>query len=322
MTVNPERSPLAQLARQVHALLRQAGAAESRGRLPEAITHLQEVVRLDPRDRRPLQKLGDLHARLGQSRRAAAWYARAARGQEADGFAQRAIALWRLAARCDPTSFEAQERVGVLYLELGRTTDARQHYERAARELEAAGQAADAAILRAQLASASENAPDRSGIPAPAGVPSHAITPPPPASGPDADALELAADRLQYGRLYLHYGLVSQAREQLERLVADIPGHVEGRRLLVETCRALGDEAAAAHHFDRLTAELRRDGLAAGPQAEPPAADEIALLPPIEDWAFDDPAPDIATQLMEEIRADVERVVDRLGRPAGPHRSE
>jgi tetratricopeptide (TPR) repeat protein len=316
MSVNPERSPLAQLARQVHALLRQAGMAESRGRLPEAITHLQEVVRLDPRDRRPLQKLGELHARLGQSRRAAAWYARAARGQEADGFAQRAISLWRLAARCDPSSFEAQERVGVLYLELGRTTDARQHYERAARELEAAGQAADAAILRAQLAAAPEVAPDRSSTAAPAPVPTHAVTRPPPASGPDADALDLAADRLQNGRLFLHYGLVAQAREQLERLVADIPDHVEGRRLLVEACRALGDEAAAAHHFDRLTAGLRRAGQAEGPEAEPPAADEVAVLPPIEEWAFDDPAPDLATQLMDEIRADVERVVDRLGHPA------
>ena len=152
MSGNPGRSRLGQVAR----LSRESEAAAAAGRFAEAVALLKEAVRLDPRDRRALHRLGDLHRiRLNRFREAAACYAREARCEEAEGFHARAIALWRLALRCDPARLEGYERIGALYVELGRTADARQHYERSAAELREAGLVPEAAIVRAHLAALS-----------------------------------------------------------------------------------------------------------------------------------------------------------------------
>jgi tetratricopeptide (TPR) repeat protein len=303
VSTNPERSRLARVA----SLLREAAAAEAASRWAEAAARLQEAARLDPRDRRTLQRLGDLlRARLDRPREAAAWYARAARHEEAEGFLGRAVALWRLVLRCDPASLEAHERVGALYAALGRGADARQHYEQAARSLAATGRAVDAAILRAHRA-ALDPTPEAGvpawSAPAEAAPPARPAAPPPAEAAPDADALDLASDRLQSGRLFLHYGLHEQARQQLEELLASLPDHVEGRQLLVEACRALGDDAAAAAHLQALTRVMRERGVAPSAAWAPPPAEEWDTLPPPRDPL---------AELMGEIRADVERLVESL----------
>jgi tetratricopeptide (TPR) repeat protein len=136
------------------------------------------------------------------------------------------------------------------------------------------------------------------------------VSPPalPPAVPPDADALELARDRLQSGRLFHHYGLHEQARQQLEELLASLPEHLEARQLLVEVCRALGDQEAAAQHLRVATRLLRRDGCAGDPgePAEDPAA--------VEEWAFAEEPADPMAGLLDEIRGDVERLVERIAK--------
>lgn len=311
MSTNPERSRLAR----VSALLRQAQQAEAAGRAAEAASALLEVVRLDPHDRRSLHRLGDIHRhRLSRYREAASFYAREARAQEREGFHGRAIAVWRLVLRCDPGRLEAHERIGALYVEAGHLADARLHYERSALELKEAGLAREAAILRAHLA-ALEAAEETAGsAPPPAGPIPAAARPvgpgpePSPGSEPvaDATALDLAADRLQTGRLFHHYGLHEQARRQLEELLASLPEHLEARQLLVEVCRALGDAAGAAQHLLVTTRLLRRQGRAGrggGFPGEPPAAEEWGLP--------EEPANPLA-ELMDEIRDDVVRLVVRL----------
>ncbi len=323
MSTNPERSRPARIA----VLLRQAREAEERGRVAEAASLLQDVVRLDPRDYKTLHRLGELfRVRLNRFREAAAWYAREARVQEEEGFHGRAIGLWRLVLRCDPARVEAHERVGALYVEMGRVADARLHYERAALELREAGLVREAAVLRAHLAAlppgpeaaiAPEAAvePDsavrveRGEVGAPAGIAEPAPEPP-----PDADAVEFAADRLQNGRLFHHYGLHQQARQQLEELLASLPEHVGGRQLLVEVCRALGDHDAAAQHLRVATRVMRGQG-------EAPATSE-AWAPPVEEWdgeptVEERAAEDPLASLMGEIRDDVERLVDALHRREG-----
>jgi tetratricopeptide (TPR) repeat protein len=310
MSGTPERSRLARLSQ----LQREAQAAESAGRVAQAVAALEEVVRLDPRDRRTLHRLGDLHrARLNRFAEAASFYAREARCQEEEGFEARAIAAWRLVARCDPGRLEAYERIGALYVALGRAADARQHYERSAAELREAGLVREAAILRAHLAAL--DAPGEQ-APAPAGGPEGTLArlaPVDPAADspealPDADALHLAQDRLQNGRLFRHYGLHEQARQQLEELLASLPEHLEARQLLVEVCRALGDQEAAAQHLRVATMLLRRDGRAGG--AGEPAED----APAVEEWAFAEEPADPMAGLLDEIREDVERLVERIAK--------
>ena len=135
----------------------------------------------------------------------------------------------------------------------------------------------------------------------------------PPADdpGPDDTAVDLAADHFQNGRLFHHYGLHRQARDQLELLVASLPEHLEGRQLLVEVCRAMGDHDAAAQHLRVVTRVLRKKG-----QDETPSAGASAgaawELPPVEEWVLEEAPPDPVADLLEELRDDVERAVDRL----------
>jgi tetratricopeptide (TPR) repeat protein len=301
---NPERSKLAQVGR----LSRQAEAAAAAGRVAEAVALLKEALRLDPHDRRTLHRLGDIHrTHLGRPREAAGYYAARARCEEREGFDTRAISVWKLAIRWDPSMFEAHERVGALYVGLGRLADARHHYEKSVAELTAAGRAREAAILRAHLAALEDP-----GAVTPAGPPEQS----PPASvpeelEPDDTAAAFAADRLQSARLFHYYGLQPQAREQLEELLKSLPEHLEARQLLVEVCRALGDDEAAAQHLRMATFLLRRQGRAEAPESEEPGD-----MPPIEEWAEEEPEDPMAA-LMDEIREDVERVVDRLGGKGG-----
>lgn len=307
MSSTPGRTKLAQVAR----LGREAAAAEAAGRLEEAVSLLKEIVRLDPGDRRTLHRLGDLHRiRFKLLPEAAGYYAAEARCEEREDLQARALALWRLVARCDPAQLEAHERIGALYVALGRVPDARVHYETSARALNGAGLAREAAILRAHHAALAD--------PAPASAPPAVVvvTPPAPAEAADDNAIDLAGDRLQNGRLFHHYGLHQQARVQLEELLVSFPEHVEGRRLLVEVCRSLEDAEAAAEHMRVLTRLMRQQGVAS--DAEPPSSPAEEL--PIEEWIGmeqEEPSPDPMAALLEEIREDVERVVDRLDRKGG-----
>ncbi|HYN03610.1 MAG TPA: hypothetical protein VE359_14270 [Vicinamibacteria bacterium] len=316
MSGNPGRSRLGQVAR----LSREAEAAAAAGRVTEAVALLKEAVRLDPRDRRALHRLGDLHRiRLNRFREAAACYAQEARCEEGEGFHARAIALWRLALRCDPAPLEGYERIGALYVELGRAADARQHYERSAAELREAGLVQEAAIVRAHLAALSPAASALVDPVVPVAPPEAVPLPPAPVAEeavPDDNAADLAADHLQNGRLFHHYGLHAQAREQLELLVASLPEHVEARQLLVEVCRALEDHDAAALHLRVVTRLLRQRGQAETPVAEAPPAAEWDL-PPVEEWVMEDAPVDPMAALVEEIREDVERAIERLAGKGG-----
>ena len=303
MSTNPERSKPARIG----TLLRQAKEAEERGRVAEAASFLQEVVQLDPRDRRTLHRLGDLfRIGLNRFREAAAWYAREARLQEEEGFHGRAIGLWRLVARCDPARVEAHERIGALYAETGRLADARLHYERSERLLREAGLGREAAILRAQGEALEEAAV----------LPPGPTSAPPPAAGPgsfdpaeDDEARDLAADRLSNGRVYHHFGLHAEARRQLEELLAVQPEHVEARQLLAEVCRAPGDSEAAARHLDVLLRVMRGRGLAA-----PLTVDEPVDLPAIEEWDLECADRDPFAEIFDEIRGEVERLVESIQR--------
>lgn len=307
MSSQPRRTRLAEVAR----LVLEAEAAESQGRPLDAARLLEEVVHLDRGDKRALHRLGDLYAlRLKRPAEAAHCYAVEARAEERDEFQARALALWRLVVRCDADQLEAHERIGALCVALGRVADARTHYEATAQRMERAGRRREAAILLAHLAALADFGPPRPDPPQRPAEPAVSAT-----ATADDNAASLAADRLQNGRLYHHYGLHAQARTELEGLLASLPDHVEARRLLVEVCRALEDADAAAEHMRVLTRLMRAQGVAAVAPAPGASAGEL----PIEEWIGmeADPGADPMAELLEEIRADVERVVKGLDRKAG-----
>jgi tetratricopeptide (TPR) repeat protein len=300
VSLNLDQSKLARIA----SLLRKARAAEAASRVPDAITHLREVIQLDPHDVRTLRHLGDLYRfRLNRPGDAATWYARAARANEREELPARAIAVWRIVLQCEPLHVEAHERIGALYAESGHLADARQHYEKSESLLRHAGLHGEAAIMRAEREALEDSNPRIQ------------LTPPPPgtAAAPgraaatvaDPEALDLAAERLSNGRSFHHYGLHTEARRQLEELLAMMPEHVEARQLLAEVCRTLGDDDAAANHLGVLMRVMRQQGQAAAAAADPGHGPS-----PMHNWhlELDDPF----ANLVDEVRGDVERLVDHL----------
>jgi len=302
VSTNPGRSRQAQIA----SLVRRARAAEAAGDVPQAISLLREVARLDPNDRTTPHRIGELfRMRLERPADAATWYAVAARAQEREGFPHRAIAEWRLVVGCRPLHVEAHERIAALYAASGRLADARLQYERSERTLREGGLVREAAILQAQrealedasptassrcVASAAEYAPGRSAPPPP--TPTPAPQPAlPPGAVDETEAHRLAAERLSCGRVYRHFGLFAEARRQLEEVIAAFPDHLEALRQLADVCREMGDLAAASAHLDRFVHLMKSAGTAA-------PADPLA-------------------EVLEESRADLERLIDRLGRGKG-----
>jgi len=82
----------------------------------------------------------------------------------------------------------------------------------------------------------------------------------------------------------------AKSREQLEELLKSLPEHLEGRQLLVEVCRALGDDESAAQHLRVVTLLLRRRA-----EAGAPAPDEAEGLPLIEEWVSEEPEDPMAS---------------------------
>jgi tetratricopeptide (TPR) repeat protein len=310
VSLNPGRSRQAKLA----SLVREARAAEAANRIPETISLLREAVQLDAHDRRTLHWLGNLfRIRLSRLNEAAAWYAREARAHEREDHSARALAAWRLVLACRPLDVEAHERIGAIYAATGRLADARQHYEKSERVLRDAGLGREASILRAQREALEEPPPARP--PVPAGHPDPTPAPPGLDAATDAEAFAYAEERLTRARLFHHNGLDAEARRLLEEALALAPEHVAARQLLVEVCRALGDAEAAAHHLDVLVHVMRRLG-----QATVLPSGEPVGLPPVEEWDPEDPGdagPDVLVgeglvDLLEDVRGDLERLVDRI----------
>jgi tetratricopeptide (TPR) repeat protein len=284
VSTNPGRSRQAQIA----SLVRRALAAEAAGEAAQAISLLREAARLDPGDRWTPHRIGELfRVRPERPADAATWYAIAARAQEREGLPHRAIAEWRLVLACRPLHVEAHERIAALYGAAGRLADARLQSERSERTLREAGLFREAAILQAQREALED---------APPAVPSRrvapALPPPPePCAGDETEAHRLAAERLSCGRVYRHFGLFAEARRHLEEVVAAFPRHLEALRLLADVCREMGDAPAASGHLDRFVHLMKSAGTAA-------PADPLAGI-------------------LEESRADLERLIDRLGRRKG-----
>jgi tetratricopeptide (TPR) repeat protein len=104
----------------------------AQGKIPAAIQEYQRVVSNDPEDFSTLNTLGDLHARVNQKREAVACYRRVAEHYREQGFALKAVAMYKKVTRIEAGDPRVALALASLYEQQGLSADARAQYLSAA----------------------------------------------------------------------------------------------------------------------------------------------------------------------------------------------
>lgn len=95
-----------------------------RGQIDKAIEEYEKVLRIDPKDYKLRQKLGDLYLRKGKKNEAINQYLNVADVYIKDGFYLKAIAIYRQILRTDPSKLDIYEKLADLYKKQGLIVDA------------------------------------------------------------------------------------------------------------------------------------------------------------------------------------------------------
>jgi len=98
------------------------------GKISSAIAEYEKVIAHDPRDLTVLNTLGDLYARTGRSDGALHCFRKVAEAYAADGFALKAIAMYKKISKINPHSLECITKLGELYSLQGLFSEARAQY--------------------------------------------------------------------------------------------------------------------------------------------------------------------------------------------------
>src|SRR3981081_1613252 len=109
------------------------------GKLPNAITEYEKVLKADPKDLTVLNTVGDLHARLGENDKAGECFKNVGDAYAAQGFTVKAIAMYKKLSKLK-SSVECVLRLAELYTQQGLFNDARAQYLQVAEEFLKAGE--------------------------------------------------------------------------------------------------------------------------------------------------------------------------------------
>ena len=105
------------------------------GKLANAITEYEKVIREDPKDLTVLNTIGDLYARVGQNDKAAEYFRRVGDQYAQNGFVVKAIAIYKKLTKLAPATAETTLKLAELYTQQGLFNDARTHYMLVANQL-------------------------------------------------------------------------------------------------------------------------------------------------------------------------------------------
>jgi tetratricopeptide (TPR) repeat protein len=109
-------------------LKQDADAAEKSGRFDKAIDALRQIVQENPRDWTTVNRIGDLYAKLNNTKAANEQYVKVARFLADDGFHLKAIALWKKVLRNDSSMLDGYMSLGDLYARQGLPAEAKQTF--------------------------------------------------------------------------------------------------------------------------------------------------------------------------------------------------
>ncbi|HEX6626029.1 MAG TPA: tetratricopeptide repeat protein, partial [Pyrinomonadaceae bacterium] len=132
--------------------IRAAEKSLAQGKIPAAIQEYRRIVENDPEDYSALNTLGDLHARVDQKPDAVACYRRVAEHYRDQGFALKAIAMFKKVTRFAPGEHATALTLARLYEQQGLVVDARAQYLVAADALARAGDTREALEVLRRIA--------------------------------------------------------------------------------------------------------------------------------------------------------------------------
>ncbi len=97
----------------------------NQGKVPQAISEYQQILRHDPKDQATLMTVGDLYARASDMPHAIEYFERLAQVYLSDGFNSKAIAIYKKIAKLAPNELTPLERLADLYVQQGVLSEAR-----------------------------------------------------------------------------------------------------------------------------------------------------------------------------------------------------
>jgi tetratricopeptide (TPR) repeat protein len=109
-------------------VLASAEKAVQQGKLQNAISEYEKIVKEDPKDLTVLNTIGDLHARVGNNEKAASYFKKVGDIYASEGFTVKAIAVYKKIAKLNPSSTESLIKLAELYTQQGLYNDARSQY--------------------------------------------------------------------------------------------------------------------------------------------------------------------------------------------------
>jgi tetratricopeptide (TPR) repeat protein len=121
-------------------VLRAAEKYLAQGKIPAAIAEYRQIVENDADDFMALNVLGDLYARADKKREAITCFTRIAEHYREQGFALKAIAMYKKVERLQPGAVEVASQLAALYEAQGLSVDARAQYMTVADAYARAGQ--------------------------------------------------------------------------------------------------------------------------------------------------------------------------------------
>src|SRR5262245_6918212 len=98
------------------------------GKLQNAISEYEKIIKDDPKDVTVLNTIGDLYARVGNNDEAAYYFKKVADQYAQEGFTVKAIAVYKKLTKLTPGNFENVNKLAELYGQQGLFNDARIQY--------------------------------------------------------------------------------------------------------------------------------------------------------------------------------------------------
>lgn len=109
-------------------ILKGAEKLVQKGKIDPAIREYEKLLKLNPNDVNTINRIGDLYIRVGQVDRAVELYERIASSFAADGFVNKAIAIFKKINRLAPDRVEVFEQLADLYIQQGLVVEAKDQF--------------------------------------------------------------------------------------------------------------------------------------------------------------------------------------------------